>query len=361
MTVYVVKGNDPLLRTDALERLLTRVLDGDDRSLALEEFLVAGKRATDEQRAADDRDNGRENGQDGGVVDAILNAAESPPLVTARRVIVVRDYEQIPAADTKPLVDYLANPLDTTVLVLVSGGGRVAKALADALKSAGVETVGPDVEKTSDVLARAVASAGLALRADAQSLVVAHLGDDAGRVGAFVEVLAGAYGPDAVLEAADVEPYLGEEGSVPAYQLTNRIEEGDVAGAVATLHRLLSATTARDPKPMHPLQVIGLLHGRYRKLLRLDDAAIRSLDDAHSALGGKGSTFPTKKALEAERALGTDGLRRAIELLHRADLDLKGASGLPAEAVVEVLVARLAGLSGRSRRGTASRSRRGSR
>ena len=286
---------------------------------------------------------------------AILSSAQSPPFMTSRRVVVVRDYEQIPAGEVGPLAAYVADPLDTTALVLVGGGGRVPKALADALKAAGAATVGPDSEKTSDVLAAAAEAAGLTLSAEASALVAAHLGEDAGRVGGLVELLAGTYGPGAKLGADEVEAYLGEVGSVPVWQLTNRIEEGDVAAALSTLHRMLTATTARDPKPMHPLQVMGLLHSRYKKLLRVDDPGIANVEQAHAALGGKGSTFPARKALEATRALGTEGLRRAIDLLHQADLDLKGASGLPPETVIEVLVARLSGLSGRTRRTTPGR------
>jgi DNA polymerase-3 subunit delta len=351
-SIHVVKASDPLLRVDALDALVTELLDGDDRSFALEELTAASKRGSDtdgDEGAPGERDDG------GSVVAAILNCAQSPPFMTARRVVVVRDYEQIPAAEVGPLVSYLADPLDTTALVLVAGGGRVPKALADALKQAGAVTVGPDSEKTSDVLANATKAAGLSLDAEASGLVAAHLGDDAGRVGGLVELLAGTYGPGASLGAEEVEAYLGEVGSVPVWQLTNRIEDGDVAAALATLHRMLTATTARDPKPMHPLQVMGLLHSRYKKLLRVDDPGIATVDQAHSALGGKGSTFPAKKALEATRALGTEGLRRAIDLLHRADLDLKGASGLPPETVIEVLVARLTGLSGRTRRASAPR------
>jgi DNA polymerase-3 subunit delta len=349
----VVKASDPLLRLDALDALVTELLDGDDRSFALEEFAVASRRAgSDDDGTAE---SGAFDRDDGGLIAAILNCAQSPPFMTARRVVVVRDYEQIPAGEIAPLADYLADPLGTTALVLVAGGGRVPKALADALKRAGAETVGPDSEKTVDVLARAAGSAGLKLSSEAISLVAAHLGDDAGRVGGLVELLAGTYGPGVTLGADEVEAYLGEVGSVPVWQLTNRIEEGDVSAALATLHRMLTATSARDPKPMHPLQVMGLLHSRYKKLLRLDDPAVATIDQAHAALGGKGSTFPAKKALEATRALGTEGLRRAIDLLYQADLDLKGASGLPPETVIEVLVARLTGLAGRSRRGAASR------
>jgi DNA polymerase-3 subunit delta len=133
------------------------------------------------------------------------------------------------------------------------------------------------------------------------------------------------------------------------YQLTNAIEDGDVPAALAVLHRLLTVTNARQPRPMHPLQLHGMLHSRYRKLLQVDAPSVTTVADAHAALGGgKGSTFPAKKALEASHALGPDGLRRAVDLLADADLGLKGAAGLPEDAVMEVLVARLAALHGRA-------------
>ncbi len=280
------------------------------------------------------------------MVTAIVTAADSPPFMTSRRVVVVHDYEQLTAAEAEPIVAVLDGLLDTTVMVFVAGGGRVAKSLGDALK--GADTVGPDSEKTVDVLAGALAGAGLELRNDAARLVQERLGEDAGLVGGVVDVLAAAFGPGASLTADDVEPYLGEAGSVPAYQLTNAIEDGDVAGALALLDRLLTVTSARQPKPMHPLQLQGMLQSRYRKLLQVDDPAVRTVADAHAALGGgKGSTFPAKKALEASRGLGTDGLRQAVDLLADADLGLKGAAGLPEAAVMEVLVARLAALHGR--------------
>ncbi|HZJ25400.1 MAG TPA: hypothetical protein VFF40_00025 [Acidimicrobiia bacterium] len=358
-SVHIVKGSDPTLRADALERLVTELLAGDDRSLALEEIASATRRGAD--RSANHEDEPAADADGAGIVAAILNAAQSPPFMTQHRVVVVRDYEQIPAGDLAPLLAYLGDPLDTTALVFVAGGGRVPKALGTALKAAGAETVGPKSEKTADVLAGALAAAELVLSADATKLVVHHLGEDAGRIGALVEVLEGAYGRGASLRSEDVESYLGDVGSVPVWQLTNRIEEGDVAGAFETLHRLLTVTTPKAPSPMHPLQVTGLLQSRYRRLLRVDDPGVRSTEDAHAALGGKGSTFPARKALEASRALGTEGLRRAIDLLYAADLDLKGATGLPAETVVEVLVARLAGLGGRARRGARATSRSGRR
>lgn len=339
MSLYAVKGADPVLRSRALQELLDELLGADDRSLAVEDLTVPGR----------GDDGGGSEGREA-VVAAAIGAAQSPPFMTARRIVLLRDYEHLTTDEVAPILAYLADPLDTTDLVLVAGGGgRVVKGLTDAIKHG--RTVGPESEKTLDVLQAATDAAGIRLDGRAAAMVTEHLGEDAGRVGALVEVLASTFGEGARLGVEEVEPYLGEAGSVPAYTLTNAIEQGDTAGALAILERLLTVTSPRQPKPMHPLQVLGLLTARYRRLLRLDDPAITTEAQAHAALGGKGSTFPAKKALEAVRGLGSDGLRRAVDLLHRADLELKGASALDPQASIEVLVARLADLSARSRGG----------
>ena len=92
---------------------------------------------------------------------------------------------------------------------------------------------------------------------------------------------------------------------------------------------------------------MATLHRRYANMLRLDGAGVGSDKQAAEILGIKGSTFPAKKALQQSRRLGTDKLARAIELLATADLQLRGTVDWPPELVMEVLVARLANLSGR--------------
>jgi DNA polymerase III delta subunit len=99
---------------------------------------------------------------------------------------------------------------------------------------------------------------------------------------------------------------------------------------------------------MHPLQVIGLLTGYYRRILRLDDPSLRTPADAVAALGGKVKEYPARKALDQARSLGNGGIRQAFDALFQADLDLKGARGIPEQAVVEVLVVRLSRLAARA-------------
>ena len=98
---------------------------------------------------------------------------------------------------------------------------------------------------------------------------------------------------------------------------------------------------------MHPLQIMGMITNYYRRVMRVDDPGIRTNEDAAAAIGGRTSPWQAGHALDAARALGTDGIREAFDALARADLDLKGARGIPQDAVMEVLVVRLARLSER--------------
>jgi DNA polymerase-3 subunit delta len=232
--------------------------------------------------------------------------------------------------------------------VFVAGGGTMPPALTKKLKEVKADERAPEHEKTDKVLIAAAHDAGVLLAPDAATLISAHLGDNAGRVATLVDVLAAAFGPGVTLSADDVRPYLGEAGAVPSYLLTNAIESGDPAAALEVLHRLLTVSSPQQPKPMHPLQVMGVLNGYYRRILRLDDPSVRSRGDAVAALGGRVKEYPAGKALDQARALGSGGIRQAFDALFQADLDLKGARGIPEDAVIEVLVVRLARLSARS-------------
>jgi DNA polymerase-3 subunit delta len=333
VTVHLLKGEDPILRTNALDALVDELLDGDDRTLALEDVTVPGRTEGAEARAT--------------AVDAVLNAAHTPPFMTEGRVVVVRDVGALTAEEAKPLVAYLDDPLPTTHLVLVIGGGTIPKSLEERAKKTGTVTA-PQSEKPADVLSDALRDVGLRLDGDAVDALRAHAGTDAGLLPGLVDTLVAVHGDERELGVDDITPYLGEAGSIPSWDLTNAIEKGDIPGALVVLRRLQTVTSPTQPRPMHALQVLGLLHGHYRRLLRLDDPAISSAEEAAAALGGRANPNSARFRLRQARALGSDGIREAFGHLARADLDLKGRRAIPQDVVMEVLVARLARLGGRT-------------
>lgn len=350
MTVHYVKGADPILRDDSLSALVEELLDGEDRSFALEDFTIPadGRGGSDDDD--DDGDDDREI--TGTPFGSALNAARTPPMMTAKRVVVVHDVGNLGKPEVKALEAYLADPVETTELVLVAGGtARGASTTTTALEKlakASGEVVGTASEKPVDVLARELDAVQLVMRPPAAKVLIAHVGEDAGLVPGIVDMLAAVHGPGAELDIEEVEPYLAGAGAVPMWDLTNAIEKGDVPGALAVVDRLLTVTSPSHPKPMHPLEVMGFLHGHYRRLLRLDDPEIRGNDDAAAALGGRMNPRAAGFRLRQARALGTDGLRQAFDHLGRADLDLKGERAIPGDVVMSVLVARLAALTSRA-------------
>jgi DNA polymerase III delta subunit len=265
--------------------------------------------------------------------------------------VVVREIGNLTSEQGKWLAEWMADPLDGVHLVLVTGGGRVPAALDKAAK-AFADIAGSAGEPTSAALANATKAARLKLSSDAATRITTHLGDDAGRVPELVELLRATYGSGATLGVDDVDAYLGELGTAGRFDLTNAIDRGDLGTALEVLHRLLTATSASQPKPLHPMQVMASLVFHYQRLLRLDDPSITTKEQAAAVLGMKsanGARFP----LEAARRLGTDGLRDALGLLAQAELDLRGQRGLDERTAIDVLVARLAALSRRrSARGT---------
>lgn len=359
--VHLVKGDDPVLRDAAVEKLVAELLGDEDRTLALEDLTVparargAAAAAGSAASAPDEGDGGGGDAGESPVFTSVVNALQTPPFMTARRVVVVREVGNLGADQAGVLAGYVTEPSEGTYLVLVGGGGRVPAALDKALKAVKAPTVAPATEKTTDVLALALKEAKLRLDKEASERVAEHLGEDAGRVPEFVGLLRSTFGEGSTLKAADVEPYLGEVGTAAWFDLTNMVDAGDVPGALEVLHRLLHATSAKQPKAAHPLQVMATLVPHFERLLRLDDPSIVTKEQAAEVLGMK-SAYAARYRLDAARRLGADGLREAIDLLARADLDLRGRTGAPEETVLEVLVARLAALSARGKRaGTGSR------
>lgn len=345
--VVLFSGEDEVLLGDAVRDLVHTLVGDDDRTLVVDELGI------DRYTAGGDPD-----------VGPVIDAAQTPPFLTDRRVVVARHLGALGSKEhIAALVRYLADPLPTTVLVLVwerSGrpGERVAKSppkpLADAVRAAGGRVVDTTPGKIGDVVTEAVAASGITLDAAARVRLAEHLGTEASRVRATLEALEAAYGPGARLGVAEIEPYLGAEGGRERWALTDAIDRGDTAAALDVLHRLLHGAD-----PLHPLQVMATLHGHYARMLALDGAAVGSRAEAARLIGAR-SEYTAGKALDTARRLGSDRLRGFIGLLARADLDLRGARAWPPELVLEVLVARLASRSGTAASGSGGgRSRKG--
>ena len=335
MTIRLLKGNDDTLLSRAVSDQVAALVGSGDSSLMVEELTEEQYRMEDESFAST----------------RLVDAAQTPPFLTERRVVVGRHLGRFSkGADVEALAAYLASPLASTDLVLVWERGispkqdrmpAIPKGLTEALKAAGAEIIDagiPSGKNASAWLDRQLKTAAVTVDARAANHIAAHLGEQRARVVSLLSTLESVYGPEVTIGVDEVEPFLGESGDVPPWDLTDAIDSGKIDVSLDNLHRMMAAGGR------HPLQIMATLQTHYIRMLKLDGAPISGEKQAAQLLGMKGSTFPAKKALTQTKKLGSGGVRRAIELLADADRGLRGESGWPPELVMEVLVARLANL-----------------
>lgn len=345
MSLHLILGDDPVLVGEAVTAAVDELVGDGDRGLMLE-ILGEGDYKND----------------DGGYDPLrLVDAARTPPFLTDKRVVVGRHVSRFSRKDDYgPLVRMLAEPLDSTDLVLVWEKGvepkvdkmpALPKALKEAIEVAGGVTVKTTAGRGKDAgvwLRDQLGQSSLDFDREAVTAIEDLIGDDSGRVVGILRTLEGALGAGATVTAVDVATYGGTEkgGTVP-WALDDAIDSGNVAEALNLLPRLIPYDGTPTDRNGAAFRLMAILHRRYSNMLRLDGAGVGSDKQAAALLGMKGSTFPAKKAMQQSRRLGTDKLARAIELLATADMQLRGTVDWPPELVMEVLVARLASLSGR--------------
>jgi len=325
--VHLLTGDDPVLLSEAVSGLLGELLGGRDADGVVDTF----------------------SGDDYEIASAVIAAASIS--MFDERIVVLRNTARFKIAELGALLTYLADPNPTTVLVIVwerpQGSGLtkqpLAKKLSDAVKAAGgvvTATAAPSMGKQQSAwIHERLGAAAVKITPQAESAIVTNLGEDMSRIVGLIDLLESSFAKGTRLDVTDVEPFLSTAGGVPPWDLTDAISAGDVGKAVGTVRRMMIGGGR------HPLQLMATLQSHFEGILRLDGSGVRGEAEAAELLGMK--PYPAKKLLTASRSMGSDSAKRAIALLATADVDLRGLTAVEPEAVMEVLVGRLANLSRR--------------
>ena len=326
VTVFHISGGDARLVSARLTDLVAELIGDGDRGSLFESHDLADSGADDKAS----------------MIATAVMGVQTESLFGDERVVVLRNIDEATVDQLRPLTEYLAVPSEANHLVVTSLG-KLAKSTTDALKKAGatVFSTSPPSKKADlhDWFSEQFVQAGVTIDASAIAAVISWLGQDQARLPSLIEVLVSTYGSAKKLTTADVEPFLGDKGSVLPWDLTDAIDRGDATTALTMMRRMVRSGE------YHPLQLMALLHNHYSRLLRLDGPNVTSATEAMTLIGSK-SEFQARKYLDTYRRLGSKNVAGAIQLLARADVDLRGGKDLEDELVMEILVARLSRLAG---------------
>jgi len=242
----LLHGPEPFLLDDAVARLTRALFPGLTELSLVREILDA--------RAAG--------------AEAIVQAALTLPWLGARRLVVARGAESLPAKAADILGPYAKAPNPSTALVLVAdasldGGHWLLRALPPAAVVAAPALAGRALAGWLRAHAQA---GGYELREDAAALLVELSGDDLTRLVGEVEKAALAGGPDnRRVTVAEIRAVVGEHRLRHVFELTRALSARDVPAALAVLESLLNAGE-------EPLAVLGMLTREARATWQAADA-----------------------------------------------------------------------------------------
>jgi DNA polymerase-3 subunit delta len=347
--MFVVKGSDPSLVDRGVTRLVAELTsdarppDGADDDTPQDRALAV---AVEEHRIP------ATSSQEDDLIGPVIDALFTPAFLADRRIVVLRDTENLDAKRVEQLVSRLSEPFAPNVLVLAIANKALPASLAKVCKERARQidtSPGTSAKERSTWLGEQFRSAPIHLEPATRHMLEEHLGEDLPRLNAVLDVLTAAYGSGARISPEDLEPFLGEEGGTPPWELTDALNTGDTNKAMDVTHRMLGGGGR------HPFQLLATLHKHYGAMLRLDRSGVANADEAASLLHM--APYPARKILAQGRSMGPERVAKAVSLIADADFNLRGVLDWPNSLVIEVLVARLAQLSPRPSGASAASSR----
>ncbi|HET7874092.1 MAG TPA: DNA polymerase III subunit delta [Methylomirabilota bacterium] len=302
--VALLHGAEPFLLEEAVARATRGLFPGQTDPVLAREVLEA-------------RDVG---------ADAIVQAALTLPWTGARRLVVARGVQQLPAKQAEPLVAYARFPNPSTALLLLADQVLEAshwclKALPPAAVVAATPPSGPQL--VSWLVSRAHGD-GLELSEEAAALLVELCGDDLTQLLGEVEKAALVGGPDnRRVGPAEVRLVVGEHRLRHIFELGRAVAQGDAATGLGVLEALLGAGE-------EPLRLLAILTGEARAIWQASEAlaAGRRPEDAARAL--RRPPAAASLVVDRARALRTDAPVRLLRRCWDAERRLKlGAAPRP--------------------------------
>jgi len=265
---------------------------------------------------------------------AILDLARTYPMGPGRRLIVVRDADDLRAESLDPLMEYLQAPNPRACVVFSDIGfdrrRSLYKVLAD--HAARVDCGPLDEARTAVFVRERLRSRGFGIGPDLAAAIASGLsGAGLARVAAEIEKLMSALGSPRPVEAADLEILADVPRVQDSFRLAAHAARGERGEALGILRALIG-------QGEDPIKILGGLSWYFRNALRARVADGRRLPPRETTVlynidRGRIERF----SREVGGARASD-LRSALAFCLRVDRELKGMGAKDPANALERLV-----------------------
>ncbi len=256
-----------------------------------------------------------------------IGDALSPSLFGERRVLVIRDLQDLRADCASEVTNYLLSPDENITLILLHKGVVKGKALLEAVRKAkpveiACDAIKKDGEKMDFVRAE-FAGHGRKIDAEAiRALVDAVGGDIRELASAASQLINDTTGP---INSAAVERYHGGRVEATGFKVADAAIDGNIGVALATLRQALDTGT-------DPVLITSALASGIRTLAKVGSA---SRTARSGELAGQLGLAPWQidKARRQLTGWNAASITIAIKAIARADGAVKGGESDPIYAL----------------------------
>lgn len=269
----------------------------------------------------------------------IASACATPPMFSARRVVIVRNAE-FAAAGRRILADYLRSPLETTTLVLLSGEAKADPKDAIAMGVAALGGVvlfkalaeGEAVARLRDEARRG----GFELEAAAAELLVSEAGGNWGILRAELEKLRLFVAGKQKAGVEDAAACLGYRKEANPFELARMVQRRKAPEALALLRRMLE----EDEKPF---ALLAKITGALSQQLRAKRLAKSGVPPDQIFRELRVNKYYNADFLKLAAETGEASLIRGLRACLDAETALKSSSWLEPKIELESLVLKVCG------------------
>lgn len=270
----------------------------------------------------------------------IVLEAQTLPFLAERRVIVIRNadhYDRMSGDKNSalyPLIRYLDDPADTTLLLIIAGKVDKRKKFFKACQKAGaiVECPQLDDRALGAWIRDEVEARGKKIDAGAVTELISRAGGRLGDVNNAVNLVTTYVGDAPRVTEDDVIAACADVAEETVWALTDAIAASNPEKALSTLFQL--ADMGKKPD-----EILGLINW-------LLDSAYRALPETEAKLA---SRFVGDKVMPLARKLGLAKLQRAFALCTETHLQIR-STGTDEMLALELLVIKLSAPRGRAAR-----------
>ncbi|HEY4485563.1 MAG TPA: DNA polymerase III subunit delta [Nitrospiria bacterium] len=306
--LYLLTGEEPFLIQSALDRLSEAAVPPSARDF--NHTVLDGESAG---------------------ADTVMTAVESLPAFAERRLVILRNADQMPAAEANRLAGYLKNPSPSTCFVCVAGSFDARRTFFQTLKSrARVVDCRPlaDAQVTEWLKAQA-RLLGRMLSEDAILFLKERLGRDLFSL--QNELAKAAIGSGApTLQLEDLRNVCGASADATVYDLLNALAARKMEPAIRIAGRLIEEGEV-------PLKILSTVSYRFRLIWKVKRAMQAGHSDAALIrMFGLGQWY-APSVIQAAKAYPEADLRFAFQRFIETDAGLKGGMVSPGR-MLEMLV-----------------------